>query len=445
MAIILFYCNLMAAEIRVGIGRKVITPVLQPVWMGGYASRDKPASGIIHDLWAKALVFEETPESRVVIVTSDAHKLSRAISESVANRINKKYGIKRSQLLLNASHTHSGPMIWPNADMFDFKPADQQAVFKYSQQLTDDLVAVIEMAMNNLAPMDIRCGHGSSDFAVNRREPTDKGVIIGVNNDGPVDRDVPVIRISTPDGKLQAVLFGYACHNTTLGGDNYMINGDYAGFAQIELEKAHPGVTAMFFQGCGGDQNPEPRGTMELAEQHGKSIAGVVEKVLAGELRTVRPPVRTDYTVVDLELRPFDIGIYEKDIMSSNRALQRRAKVMLLAYNNGWDLSHFAYPVQAIRFNNDLTILALGGEVVVDYSLWAKKEYKNENIFVAGYCNEVICYIPTRRVLNDGGYEPNSSLINYLLPGPFADNVEDKVLSAIHQVMKKTGAKLSKK
>jgi hypothetical protein len=442
LVLILVCSNISGAEIKVGIGRKVITPQT-PIWLTGYASRNKPATEILQDLWAKALVFEETPGSRVVIVTTDLLGLSHEISEAVAKRISNKYGIKRSQLLLNSSHTHSGPVVWPCLSViFDFNTADQQAASQYSQKLIDDIVAVIDMAINNLAPMKVSSGHGSVDFAINRREPTDTGVIIGVNRNGPVDHDVPVIKIATPDGTLKAVLFGYACHNTTSA--TYLINGDYAGFAQSELEKAHPGITAMFLTGCGGDQNPQPRGTVELAEQHGKSLANEVQKVLEGELHPVRPPIRTGYTIADLEFSSFDIELYEKEILSSDKYIQRRAKLMLEAYNKGWNISRFPYPVQAVRFNKDLTILALSGEVVVDYSLKAKKEFANENLFVAGYCNEVQCYIPSRRVLAEGGYEANSSMIYYGLPGPFANTVEDKIFSAIHKVMKDTGARLSK-
>jgi hypothetical protein len=114
---------------------------------------------------------------------------------------------------------------------------------------------------------------------------------------------------------------------------------------------------------------------------------------------------------------------------------------MLEAIDKGYDISTISYPVQAVRFNKDFTILALGGEVVVDYSLNTKKRYPLENMFVAGYSTEVQCYIPSARVLKEGGYEPDNSMIYYGLPGPFAGNVEEKVTGAIDLVLKKTGAK----
>jgi len=416
------------APIRAGIAKVSITPD-GPMWLNGYAGRDEPSKGVLHDIWAKALVVESSPGSRIVIVTTDLLGLSHEISEEVARQVDGLYGVKRAQLLLNSSHTHSAPMIWPCVDViYDFGPKDQQMVSMYGQQLIVKLVKLVGAALADLAPATLYTGHGSAEFAINRREK-----LFGT---GPVDHDVPVLKVVGPDGKTKAVLFGYACHNTTLVEDNFLINGDYAGFAQLALEQSNPGAQAMFLMGCAGDQNPSPRGTVEFASAHGKELADAVQKVLEGKMSVVHAPVYTAYTKVDLPFRPFDVSIYQKDIVGDNKFLQRRARLMLEAYNRGWQTSHLSYPVQAVRFNNDLTILALSDEVVVDYSLRAKKEFAGENIFVAGYSSEVMCYIPSERVLKQGGYEGEENMIYYGFPGPFAAGVEDIVFRAIRRVMK---------
>lgn len=437
-----FSLSTWGSDFRVGLASKVITPKL-PFWLTGFASRTKPSNEVLHDLWAKAMVIKDNGNP-IIIVTTDLIGLSRQVSEEVANRVIRKYGIKRSQLLLNSSHTHSGPAIWPSMDLFfGLNQEDRQNIARYSTKLTDDITEVIDSAFSNLAPAEIWSGHGSADFAMNRREYTPKGVINGKNPTGPVDHDVPVLKITTSNGELKGILFGYACHNTTLSGQE--INGDYAGFAQIELLKAHPGITAMFFIGCGADQNPQPRGTIELCKQHGKELATAVEKVLSGNLTAVRPPIRSAYTTVDLDFQPFNLESYQKDILGSDKYSFHRAELMLVAHNKGWDVSKFHYPLQVIRFNNDLTFVAMSGEVVVDYSLKMKSEYRNENLFIGGYCNEVLCYIPTKKILSEGGYEPNTSMIYLGLPGPFAENVEDKITTTLHKLMKDVGARRSKK
>ena len=437
--IFLFAClQVLASDIKVGIGRKVITPQ-NPIWLNGYASpeRAKPATGVAHDLWAKALVLEESPTSKVIIVTTDILGLSHEIAEAVAKGLAEKYGIARSQLLLNSSHMHSGPMIWPAAGMFDYGLEDMQAVYKYTQQLTDNIIAAVDMAMTSLTPMQVSSGHGTAFFARNRRAAN--------LTYRPVDNDVPVLKISTPDGIVKAVLFGYACHNTTLYGNYMEVNGDYAGYAQIELEKMYPGATALFFQGCCGDIDPGPRGNIDSAQKNGRDLAIAVQSVLSGNLKPVQAPIRCSYETVQLDFLPFDLAAYQKDMVGNDPFKQRRAKLMLQAYNKGWDVSHYTYPLQCVRFGNSLCVLAMAGEVVVDYSLWSKKMYPNENLFVAGYSNEVMCYIPSKRILQEGGYEANSSMIYYVMPGPFADNVEDKITTGIKRVMKTVGIKSSMK
>jgi neutral ceramidase len=432
------------AGITAGVARKVITPET-PIWLSGYASRTKPATEILHDLWAKALVIGEDDKIKVIIVTTDIIGYSHELSEDIAQRVIAKYGIDRSQLLLNASHTHSGPVIWPSLSiMYDLGKDDLKALVSYNSKLAGYIVDVVDMAILDLKPVNLSVAHGSANVAVNRRQQTEKGVVIGVNEEGHVDNDVPVLKVETPDGKVEAVLFGYACHNTTL--DIYQVNGDYAGFAQSEIEKTNKGVTAMFLAGCGADQNPNPRRSVELAIQHGKKVADAVQKVLSGKFVPVRPPVRTEITNVSLGLSPVNPDKLKDDLLGDNRYSAGRAWFILMAMDKGYDVSTLSYPVQAIRFNKDFTILALAGEVVVDYSLKAKARYPKENLFVAGYSNEVQCYIPTSKVLKEGGYEPETSMIYYGLPGPFAANVEEKIFSAIDMVMKKTGAKpISKK
>jgi hypothetical protein len=429
------------AEFQAGVARKVITPT-GSIWMSGYAARTRPSEGVVHDLWAKALALEDARGGRVVIVGTDLIGLPREVSDEVAARVKKKHGLQRAELMLNSSHTHSGPGVWPNLQvMFDVSPGERQRLIDYRDRLVDDLVQVVGAALADLAPATLAAGHGSAGFAVNRRQPSGKGFKLGVNPAGPVDHDVPVLRIAAPGGKLRAVLFGYACHNTTLGGDRYQLNGDYAGFAQLELEKALPGATALFLMLCGGDQNPYPRGTPELAAQHGKTLAGEVQRVLAGGLRPVRPAIRSGYEEVKLELARRDRAVFEQEAKGNDRFRKRRAEAVLAALDAGRQVWQVPVPVQVVGFGENLAMVALGGEVVVDYALRLKREFPQTDLIVAGYTNEVMCYIPSRRVLGEGGYEAVDSMIYYGQAGPFAASVEEALIAACHRLLVKVGAK----
>jgi len=432
--------SLAAADYKAGIGRIIITPE-KPIYMSGYAGRDHPSEGAIHDLWAKALVIEDRKGGRVVIVTTDLIGLPRGVADVVAARIQKEYGIERPRLVLNSSHTHTGPLIQHNLEtMFDLSPADAQVVAEYAASLTDKLVAVVGAALKDLAPADLSFGNGRTTFAINRRENTPNGVKIGENPKGPSDPDVPLLKVTAPDGKLRAVLFGYACHNTTLTGQFYRLSGDYAGFAQLAVEKAHPGATAMFVMLCGADQNPHPRSTIELAEQHGASLGAEVDRVLGEKLQRVRGPVRPAFQIVDLNFAPVTRETFESRLNESNVYRVRHAKAMLkLSDDRSPLLVRYPYPIQAIQFGKDLTFIALGGEVVVDYVLRIKREFGSKGIIVAGYSNDVMSYIPSLRVLKEGGYEANDSMIYYGLPGPYDEQVEDRIMTTVRQVMKRVG------
>jgi neutral ceramidase len=243
------------------------------------------------------------------------------------------------------------------------------------------------------------------------------------------------------NGQLLGVLFGYACHNTTLGGDFFQVNGDYAGFAQASFEQAHPNTTAMFLMLCGADANPNPRGTVPLVEQHGASLAKEVTRVLSGKLEPVTGQLRSAFHTAELAFVPHTRETLEEESKDSNWYKQQRASAMLAAYDRRAPVRSIPYPVQGIRLGKSLTLVALGGEVVVDYNLRLKREFPGENLIVAGYSNDVMCYIPSLRVLKEGGYEASDSMIYYGQPGPFAEDVEDRVMQMVYKVMDRLGRK----
>jgi hypothetical protein len=427
-----------AADYKAGVARVVITPD-RPIYLSGYASRNRPSEGKIHDLYAKAIAVEDAKGGRVVLVGMDLIGVPRSIADAVAARVQKQWGLERARLVLNSSHTHTGPLIQGNLEMWKLKPAEQQAVREYASWLTGQLVTVIGASLADLKPAQLSFGNGRATFGQNRRQRVNQIMRIGENPAGPSDNDVPVLRITAPGGQLRAVLFGYACHNTTLTGEFYHFSGDYAGFAQATVEKAHPGATAVFFALCGADQNPSPRGTLELAERHGAALAAEVGRVLDVKIQPVRGVLRTAFHLVDLPFAHHTRENFEARLGDSNPFKARHARLMLRTYDERRPIRKYAYPVQAVAFGSDLTLLAMGGEVVIDYVLRVKKEFGQRGIIVAGYSNDVMSYIPSRRILNEGGYEADDSMIYYGMPGRYSDDVEEIIFAAVHRTMKRVG------
>jgi neutral ceramidase len=427
-----------APEFCAGVARRNITPEAS-IWMSGYPYRDRPSEGALHPLWAKALAIEDHNRKRIVIVATDLIGLPREITDLVSTRTQQEYGIERSQIMFNSTHTHSGPIVWPNLlTMFNLRREDERAAVEYSRRLSEDLFSVIGASLADLEPAQLSYGFGRAHFAVNRREPTPEGVRIGINPLGPIDPEVPILRILSEAGRLRAVVFGYACHNTASSGRSYQLSGDYAGFAQIELEKCHPGSTAMFIMLCGGDQNANPHGSIELALIHGKTLAAEVDRVLGTVLSPVSSPIRTAFRSIQLNFAPHTRQTFENELTAADPARVRRANAMLKAYDEFRPVHQIPYAIQGLRFGTDFTILALAGEVVVAYSLRVKKQYPGK-LVVAAYSNDVMSYIPSRRILQEGGYEAVGSMIFYGLPGPYTDDVEDRVLDGLDSVMRRLG------
>lgn len=428
-----------APKMKAGVARIDITPE-GPIWMSGYAARNRPSEGVLMPLWAKALALEDSRGNRAVIVTTDLIGLPMELTDAVAARAMEKYRLERASLVFNSSHTHTGPVVRGNLSVMESQQSPhREALAAYRQGLQQKLFDVIGAALADLSPAEITIAYGEARFGVNRREFTAKGVILGVNPQGPVDPRVPVVRVTSPAGKVRAILFGYACHNTTLTAEFYQLSGDYAGYAQAELEKEFPGAVALFLQLCGGDQNPNPRSRLEHAEQHGRTLAAEVARVARGPMQTASGRIRAAYQLTALPFAPHTREQFEQELKDPNVFRQRRAALMLKLYDERREPRLLRYPVQAIRVENGFTLIALGGEVVVDYALWAYRTWPKERLIVAGYSNDVPCYIPTARILREGGYEAVDSMIYYGQPGPFSEEVEPRVQEAVRQVMKRVG------
>lgn len=426
-----------AQQWKAGLAKVVITPE-KPVWMAGYAARTKPSEGRIHDLYAKALALEDARGNRLVIVTTDLLGFPRPVAEAIADEAKRRFKLSRQQLALTSSHTHTGPVIGQSlSGAYDLSAEQVAAVQAYTDELQRKVVAVIVEALRNLKPARLSFAHSEAGFVMNRRQRQQSSVSIGVNEKGPVDRDVPVLRIESPTGELRGVLFGYACHNTTLTGEFYQFSGDYAGFAQAELEKSHPGAQAMYVMGCGADANPNPRSTLEYAISHGTELAQSVEKALTGQMKPLRGSLSTAFALLSLELtsptrEEFQARLNEKDVYRKRHAERWLAR---LDRDGKLNLT-YPYPVQVAQLGDGLTFIALGGEVVVDYVLRLKKELGADNLWVAGYSNDVMAYIPSVRILNEGGYEAEGAMIYYDLPGRWAAEVEEKIIGKVHELVR---------
>jgi putative membrane-bound dehydrogenase-like protein len=414
---------------QIGVARIDITPDF-PVRLNGYYGRNVEATNAAQHIFAKALAIGGDKDAPALFITLDNCIVPHAVRDEVAARLQKKAHIDPDRVALCTSHTHTAPCLTgaaPNLFGMDIPPADQAHIDRYTRELIDKLEKVALAALKDRRPGSLSWGRTQAEFAGNRR-----------TKDGPVDHDLPFLVVRDPKGNLRAILANYACHCTTLGNTFTQICGDWAGYAQEYLEKEHSGVIVMTAIGCGADANPGPRGTLELAKKHGQEFTDAVNRSLTSALNPL--PGKLECRTKQIEL-PFDTLPTREQwetLARQTNAIGYHARKNLARLDRGEALeTKIPYLVQTWNFGHDLAMVFLSGEVVVDYSLRLKKEFDAGRLWVNAYANDVPGYIPSARILKEGGYEGGGAMVYYDHPTRFAPGIEEKIMGAVHELMPK--------
>ena len=437
LALLLPVSGAIAAEPspEVGIAVRDISPEL-PIRLAGYAARKRAADKQDSPLLVEALAFKNPTGERFVFVALDNCEVNHAFLESVLEQWQQKLQLKRGEVAVVSSHTHSAPVLeHVLTDMGELPAADLERIARYSQTLQGKLVEVVEAALADCQPAVLEHGIGRACFAMNRRVYQGDNVVFGENPDGPVDWEVPVLRIKGTNGAVRAVVFGYACHGTSIQTSNdwYTVSGDYMAYTRQNLEAHQPGAVAMYLTGMGADSNPSPRGLLLDAKRHGLELAGAVISVLDRPMRPVRGAFKKAYDEVQLPfVPPPSRERLEKDAQSQDISVKMRAESYLKLLDAGQPLPQsISLPVAVLRLGHDLTFVLMGGEMVVDYDRHIKRVLAADHPWTIGYAYEIPCYIPSARIIKEGGYEADSSLIYYGYYGPFRGEIETKLLNRV--------------
>ena len=398
---------------QIGLACVSITPE-QPVWLYGYAGQNRfqPFTGKLDDLRAQAMAIQCPEGELAVLITADLCVLRQPEEQELCEVLMRRTGLERRQILLNWSHTHSGPMIGTSdVNRYPIPEADLQRTKAYTQWLWNRLADVAQSALQDRQPAWLSWGVGRAEFVRNRRVLNADGTYrrMGPNPEGPADKTVPVLRIDGPGGERRGVLFGTACHPVTLGGSNLKVSADFPGYARQHLQQQYPGLVAMFVQGCGADANPEPRATADQEDwvrRHGTLLGEEVVRVLSEPMQPVTGPLRVAFTRVDLPLASPPTRERLEEMAKGPFWESHNARRILAAQRQGQPLpDYYPTPLALWQFGDSLTLVAISGEVVADYVPLAAAAVDSQPVWVAGYSNQVFGYLPSERILREGGYE----------------------------------------
>lgn len=410
-----------------------------PVRLSGYGSRTTPNEGIEMRLHAKALALTWADTPPAVILTVDNCGVPGAMRAEVLKRVKGAgHVIEDARFSLHSSHTHCAPYL-PGTLPFifgeDMPEADAAAAKRYAEELTVKLTGVVKAALEKQEPAVLNWSTGKVRFAMNRRLKTENGYTNNPNPYGPVDHALPVLKVTTPEGKLRAIFTSYACHCTTLGINK--IHPDWAGCAQKELELRFPDVIALTAIGCGADQNPYPRRELPFVTRHGVDLAKEAVRVINDPMKPVQGPITCATREVALPFdTPLDRATWELKAQDKNKWTAYHARYFLASLEKGAPIpASLPYQVQVWTLGEDLLMINLPGEVVVDYGLRFKKENDPTRTWVNSYTNDVPCYIPSQRVWEEGGYEAAGAMVYYGRPNRFASGIEEIIAGAVKELV----------
>jgi neutral ceramidase len=350
-----------AQELRAGAARAKITPE-ELGWLGGYGHRNRPAEGVAAELWARALALEDNQGHRCILVNADIHIFTRRLHREIVEAARKRFGLEQGEVMLIATHTHSGPALPEGFDPVISWGLDERELRKLraaADRIRDQTLDTMARALSGLHPARLSFGRGEAWFGVNRRVRRGDGeYVFGANPEGVADPDVPVLLVESPEGTPLAVVFTYACHNTTIRNGHagfYRYHPDYAGVAAEQVETRLAGSTAIYVTGAAGEIDPQPQGGIEQAERHGKTLAAVVLATLdRTRRRPVRGPLRTTYREILLPLDTVRSRAKYIELSKSSVAYrQRHARQILAQMEAGTLPREVPLPIQIWRFGTD--------------------------------------------------------------------------------------------
>ncbi|WP_158560642.1 neutral/alkaline non-lysosomal ceramidase N-terminal domain-containing protein [Paenibacillus contaminans] len=426
----------------------------RPVFMHGFGGRTQKSEGVHDELYVKAAMLEAN--KTLLILTIDALGSDRSFVVGIKDALQEKFGLGHDEVLINFSHTHHSVFLtgldaglrrgaysmaqegWTDSEtQLDY--SEDEAFFRF---MRDTILQMTAYCRDHLEEGELAIGRGKSDFAVSRRKPDGDGVIWAPYYEGEIDKELLVVTLTDRSGMVKGILYNYGCHTTAMGPDNMLLSNDFAGQTSCVLEESYPGATALFLQGCGGELKPLRSAagsrfkSLSIAEMidSGTELANDVKAILKqGELTPVRCNFKTALADPLLYTEQTEAAFYEPmtNHPDYNAFYWNSAKRTMRAIEDGTIKDRLPHCICIWHLDDDTRLVAMEGEVSTEYSLLIKKLFgSSRTTLTLGYTNGVYSYVPTRKMIREGGYEAECNFF-FHLRGPFVPEIEDIIVGQI--------------
>lgn len=401
---------------KVGLANATITPE-RPIWMTGFAARKEPSNGAYNDLEASVIVFDNGT-ARIGIMALDLVGVDEFFLEPIREKA-ESLGIPPEAMLVNCSHTHCGPAV--RKIRGSIRKFDEE----YLQWLQATLDDLLERAVADLQDAQLDYFIAPCTMGINRRrKPTgDEAAGMLPTPDKPIDTDVPVLRVLSAEGEVRAVVFSYACHPTTMGGQE--LGTDYPGPARDVIRDDFPGTLPIFLQGCGGDVKPRnlsdgrfASGPLEAVYEIGHELGRAVQAALCATPEPLDDRLAASSAMADLPARDPMTEEEMQALENGNQWEQKWAEAAREAIAEEGGLAE-VLPVEVQALNvGGLVFCGMGGEICVGNGLELKERLDDVRLWTLGYSNLLRCYVASRGQHANGGYEVWRSFLYSWTPRP---------------------------
>ncbi|NQX64228.1 neutral/alkaline non-lysosomal ceramidase N-terminal domain-containing protein [Paenibacillus qinlingensis] len=415
-----------------------------PIFLAGFGDRTHKSEGVHEPLFAKAALIQAN--TTLLIITLDVVGSDRSFIVGIKNILEEKFGLKHEEVLINFSHTHHSVAL-TGADerlrvgLFSIGKDFSEDVSFYGY-IRDTLVSIVDECFSQLEEGTLLLGRGTSDFAISRRKLTADGVKWAPYPEAEIDKDLIVLKLVDQENEVRGILYNYGCHPTSMSSDNYMISNDFPGTTSRYLEETYPGVTALFLQGCAGELKPIKSADGDIfkscslteMEEAGRDLAKDIISILEEQPFTpIRCSFRTILVDPLLYMEQTGIPFYENIINDSKVGdfRKRGAHRTIEQIQDGSVKDRTPIYLSIWHLDEETRLIAMEGEISTEYSLLLKSMFPGGKTIVLGYTNGVYYYVPTRKMIAEGGYEVDCNYCFGGFRGSFVPEIEDIIIGQI--------------